>query len=266
MLAVLNVFSQADIRKVDFKNFTYPAYCASEDAENVTVKDSEFSQEKQMEGYVERFYFKIISVTYGDLNADKKDEAVILSVCNTGGTGNFSEGFIYTIKAGKTSLIGRIPGGDRAYGGLREARVENGLLVVEANDVGEMGGACCPEFVVTTKYRLANGKLFQSGAQDRRELYPSQRVTFAKGTSGTTLKLKIAAQDLKRLVVGARAGQTLTVSVGNTQASLRLLDDAIVTEGTNSFTAKLPKNGDYTIEIGNYSDTPTEVTVNIQIQ
>ena len=159
LAGVVAASGQSDIHKVDFKNFTYPALCIGEDAEDVSVKDGEFSEEKQMDGYVDRFYFKVFDITYGDLTGDKKDEAVVLSVCNTGGTGNFSEGYIYTIRAGKPALIGRIPGGDRAYGGLRESRVENGVLVVAANDVGEMGGACCPEFVVTTRYRLANEKL-----------------------------------------------------------------------------------------------------------
>lgn len=131
--------AQSEIRKVDFKNFTYPAHCASEETENLTVKDGEFSREKQEDGYVDRLYFRVFDITYGDLNADRRDEAIALTVCNTGGTGNFSEGFIYTMKGGKPSLVARIPGGDRAYGGLRQAYVENGLLVVESNDVGELG-------------------------------------------------------------------------------------------------------------------------------
>src|SRR5262249_15890321 len=119
-------FAQTDIHSVDFKNFTYSAYCAGEDPENLTVKDGEYSREKENnEGW-----FRVFWTKYGDLNGDGKDEAVILSVCNTGGTGQFSEGFIYSIKAGKPSLLARIPGGDRAYGGLSGASVENGVLVV----------------------------------------------------------------------------------------------------------------------------------------
>ena len=156
LFLVLNVmvFGQDDIRRVDFKNFAYEPFCAGEEKQKVTVKDGEFSEEKQMDGYVDRFYFKVFDVAYGDLNGDGKDEAVILTVCNTGGTGNFSEGFVYSIKARKPSMIARIPGGDRAYGGLRAASVVAGMLVVESNDVGEQGGACCPEFVITTKYKL----------------------------------------------------------------------------------------------------------------
>lgn len=257
---------QADIRKIDFKNFTYDAYCASDTTEKVTVKDGEFFKETQELDYVDRFYFQVFGVSYGDLNGDGADEAIVLTVCNTGGTGNFSEGHVFTLKSGKPSKIAYVPGGDRAYGGLRSSRVENGLLVVESNDVGENGGACCPEFVVTNRYRLQGGKLIEVGTAERRELYPAERVTFARGTSGKTFKVTISAQELKRLVVGARAGQTLTVSIDTDKASLRLLQDASVTEGANNFLARLPKNGDYTIEIQNFQEIDAEITVNIKIR
>src|SRR5687767_1632081 len=90
--------AQANIRDVDFKNFTYTPFCAGDPDEKpkpVTVKNGEYSSEKQEEGYVDRFYFNVFDVTYGDLNADRVDEAVVLTVCNTGGTGQFSEGFVF---------------------------------------------------------------------------------------------------------------------------------------------------------------------------
>src|SRR5438445_13218141 len=88
-----NVFGQADTHKVDFRNFTYQPYCAGEETQKITVKNSEFSQEKQMDGYVDRMYFEIRGIAYGDLNGDGKDEAIIITNCNTGGTGQFTEGF-----------------------------------------------------------------------------------------------------------------------------------------------------------------------------
>ena len=255
-----------DIRKVDFKNFTYEPQCAGEDTQKVTVKNGEFSREKQEEGYVDHFYFNVTGISYGDLNGDNSEEAVVLTVCNTGGTGNFSEGFIYTLKDAKPVLFMRIPGGDRADGGLRTARVENGQLIVESNDPGEDGGACCPQVVVTTRYDVTSGKLKQVGKQDRRDLFPSQRVSFAKGTSGTTINIKIPPQEGKRYIVGARAGQTLDVSVNTAKASVRLLEDADVKENTNGFSATLAKNGDYTIELTNYETSAIDVTITVRIR
>src|SRR5436309_759417 len=131
ILALANFAGQGQttIRNVDFKNFTYQPSCTDmEDGkklEKITVKNGEFAREKQMEGYVDRFDFRIMAVTFGDLNGDKQDEAIILSNCNTGGTGQFTEGFVYTIKGGKPVLLARVPGGDRADGGLRSLTVED---------------------------------------------------------------------------------------------------------------------------------------------
>lgn len=261
----LLVSAQSDIRKIDFKNFTYEPYCAGEETAKVRVKNGEFSSRKVMDGYTDNFYFKAFDFVYGDLTGDGNEEAVVLTVCNTGGTGNFTEGFVFGMNDGKVTLLTGIEGGDRAYGGLREARIENGILIVESNDVGESGGACCPEFVVTSYYKLNGNKLEEAKKSDRYALYPAQRVSFPKGTSGTTLKINVPAQDLKRFVVGARAGQTLTVSINTKNASLRILENADVQDQTTKLTAKLPKNGDYTIEVQNFEETDKEISVTIKI-
>lgn len=262
----IGAYGQATIRSVDFKNFTYLANCISETPQKVTVKNGEFSKEKQGDGYVDRFYFKVFDIAYGDLNGDARDEAIVLTVCNTGGTGNFSEGFIFAMKASKPVLVARIPGGDRAYGGLRTTRVENGLLVVESNEAGPEGGSCCPQIIVTTKYKLAGNKIAQAGKETRRDIFPKERVTFAKGFSSKTFQTTIPADQGKRFIVGARAGQTLTGSVDTDKASVRLLEVADVEFGVNNFRVKLPKNGDYTIEVQNDSDSEIAVMVNIKIQ
>jgi hypothetical protein len=267
LLFVACSYGQSNIRSVDFKNFTYAAHCAGAKPSSMKVTDGEFLEEKQMEGYTDRMSFTVMDVAYGDLNADRSDEAVILTVCNTGGTGNFSEGFVYAMKRGKPSLVARIPGGDRAYGGLRKAWVENGLLVLDINDAGTEGAACCPQYILTAKYRLGpRGGILKAGKESRREIYPSERVAFTKGASGKTFKTTIRAEEGRRFIIGARAGQTLSVSIDTDKASLRLLEEADVKFGINNFMVKLPKNGDYTIELQNDADTDLEITVNIKIQ
>jgi hypothetical protein len=256
---------QADIRKVDFKNFTYSAHCLGEAPQNIRVKNGEFSKETQEDGYVDRFHFRVFSVSYGDLNADGQDDAVTLTVCNTGGTGNFSEGMVYSMKGGKPSLIARIPGGDRANGGLRAARVDRGLLVVESNEEGEQGGACCPEFIITTKYKVVGGKLQQQGKPLKEPIDRAERVSFGKGKSATTFKAFVPGGDGKKFVVGARAGQTLVVSVSGVRAKARLVTSAEHNESDSGFGSLLPNNGDYIFEVANDSATEDEVTVTVRI-
>src|SRR5829696_8441370 len=159
LFAVTFAAAQSGIRSVDFKNFTYEPHCAGEETQKLTVKNGEYSFEKQMQDYVDRLHFNIFSITYGDVDGDRSEEAIILSSCNTGGTGNFSEGFVYKLRNSKPVLIARIKGGDRAYGGLRTAVVTNGLLAIDRNDPGENGANCCPEFIETQKYKMTNGKL-----------------------------------------------------------------------------------------------------------
>lgn len=254
-----------DIRKVDFKNFTYEPHCVGEEVTKVTVKNGEYSKETKEDDFTDRFYFNVETPTYGDLNGDNSEEAIILSVCNTGGTGQFSEGFVYTLKNDKPVLLSRIEGGDRAYGGLRSAKAEYGFLEVERNDAGEDGAACCAESYITTKYKWDGNKLAKWGNEVKRELYPAQRVNFPKGSTKTTLK--VGVDEIKRYVVGARSGQTLIVSV-NTDKVIPSLNngDADVSEGVNSFTATLKANGDYVIQLQNSNDKPTEVTVTIEIR
>jgi hypothetical protein len=266
LVCVSHAAAQNGIRSVDFRSFTYQPHCASDEPQPITVKNGEFSMEKKMSDYTDRLWFSIFEVSYGDLDADGMEEAVVLSVCNTGGTGNFSEGFIYKLRNGRPVLVARIAGGDRAYGGLRTAGVNGGVLTVERNDPGENGANCCPEFIETRKYKLVNNKLEETGKPAMRPIVPTERVAFDRGTSGRSMTVSVPANESKRFLVGARAGQRLTVSAGNSKAQIRLLETARITEGINNFLAVLPETRDYTIEVSNPTGDVISVVLNIKIQ
>lgn len=259
-----NNSQQDEIKKVDFKNFTYEPFCAAPDdkPEKITVKNGEYTRDKGDD----KLYFAVGEVTYGDVNGDKQTDAIITSTCNTGGTGNFSEGFIYELKNDKPVLLARISGGDRAYGGIRSAEVKEGLIFVERNDPGEGGASCCPELAITTKYKLDGSKLVEGGNSQTRELYPKERVSFNKGSSEIEMKIKV--DEIRRFVVGAKAGQTLSASVNSKNVSIGLMsDDADISdESTAKLTAILKKNGDYVIQIQNLDEKPIETTLKISIQ
>lgn len=263
---VASISGQGDIRTVDFKNFTYLADCAGEEPQKITVKDGEYSKETKEDGYVDQVWFKIFSIKYGDLDGDRKDEAVVLSTCNTGGTGYFTEGFIYSMRSGKPTLLARIPGGDRAFGGLREGSVENGILVIERNDAGEDGGACCPQFILTERYRLVAKDIQEIGKAERRPFVDEERIVFARGSSGKTFKMTLRAGESKRFVVGARAGQKLTVVANSNKIVVTLLEGSDDSSESNRLSVDLKKNGDHTIEVRNNNEADIEITLEIKIQ
>ena len=265
LFLVMQCAAQSGIRAVDFKNFTYQPFCAGDRPQTITVRNGEFSMEKQMPDYVDRLWFRISEVSYGDIDGDRADEAVVLSICNSGGTGNFSEGFVYKLRNRRPMMITRIGGGDRAYGGLRTANVENGVLIVERNDPGEDGASCCPEFIETQKYKFANGQLIDFGDPTKRPIVPTERISFERGASGKTMTVIVPANESRRFLLGARAGQRLTVSAENTKAQIRLLEDARITEGINNFLAVLPATRDYTIEVTNPTEKPISLVLNLKI-
>ena len=172
-------FAQMNIRQVDFNNFTYEPTCTGNESDEpygkITVKNGKIDNIKTIDGVDEPIndnlpnYFEISDIIYGDLNSDGGQEAVITSFCNTGGTGQFSEGYIYTLKDGKPVLMTRIGGGDRGFGGLVKIKIVKGLLVVEQNDPQD-GANCCAVFTLTTKYKLNDRKLVQVDKTLRRKI------------------------------------------------------------------------------------------------
>lgn len=142
------------IRRVDFRNFAYEDTCIGE----VRVTAGE--------GWVDlgplRGWFYVKEVVYGDPTGDGWEEAVVLTLCGGGGSMTLSEGSIYTLREGRSLLLAYVKGGDRAHGGISRVRIVSGLLEVTRYDGN--GGMCCPQFTVTTTYRLDAGRLVEVGA------------------------------------------------------------------------------------------------------
>lgn len=266
LLFGVSVKAQSDIRKIDFNNFTYEMNdFEGENKIKITVKNGEYFRDQEDD----KLYFKVMSVNYGDLDGDKKDEAVVITVFNSGGTGNFTNGLVFTIRNNKPVVLTEFEGGDRADGGLVSAKIVNNLLVVERNSPGENGGACCPEFIETTRYKWNEAELAPSGETESRELYPAARISFNKKTSSSIFTLKIANGEIKRFVVEARKGQTLQVLSNAKPASdisYRLVrGDGVEKEISGGLAVKLNENGDYIFEISNFSEKDLTVSVTVKI-
>lgn len=263
---VLSATAQNDIRKVDFRNFTYDIQSLDgESKSKITVEDGNFSRISEDDKY----YFSIEDVVYGDLDGDGKEEAAVGIIENTGGTGQFSSGLIFTMRGGKAVVLTMFAGGDRAYGGIAGANIAGGILTVERNAPGDLGAACCAEFIETTRYKWNGKQLVQVGKTESQELYPAERVAFKKGTSLSILRVKLDKYDRKRFVIGARKGQTLFVSSGIEPANSVTYDlrrgDGDVETTENGIIVKLKANGDYLVEISNSTDKALDFAITIQI-
>ena len=170
------IASSNDIHQIDFKNnFAYRPSCLhfadspeavehwqlSNTGESIVVTNGVFKSNNPDDATD----FVVSKITYGYLTGDSNVIAIVVTVCNTGGTGNFSDGFIYGMVNNQPKLLAVINGGDRAYGGIHSATVDNGLLRVER--FGTSDGACCPEWLEIRNYKLQGGKLVEVGTLRR---------------------------------------------------------------------------------------------------
>ncbi|MDQ3249007.1 MAG: hypothetical protein M3Q45_07310, partial [Chloroflexota bacterium] len=74
------------------------------------------------------------------------------------------------------------------------------------------------------------------------------RVRFAPGTSGATLPGSLAAGAAQPYILGAAAGQTMSVVVASPGNDV-VLSIAGLADGVTSWTGVLPSNGDYAITL-----------------
>lgn len=151
---------KGSIRSVDFKNFTYPwypeGYVPPYKDRKVTLRDGEMRVDAAPGTKVENVWLTLDNVSYSDLTGDGEEEAIV----TVGGVTTFNSGaaciFVYAAEGGAPKLLWSHETGDRAYGGLRSIRVEDGNLIVEQYDskFGEKETpACCPKGFTRSYYR-----------------------------------------------------------------------------------------------------------------
>lgn len=137
--------ASAGVRSIDWQNRTYES-----EAGAVTVKDGEATLEIDPEMPEMNGWFQVGAPSYGDVNGDGIEDAILITAFNGGGTGTFTSGEVYTVLPGANEpvLIGSIPGGDRGDGGLDDIKIEGGKIIVHRNLSQEDDGACCPSKLV----------------------------------------------------------------------------------------------------------------------
>lgn len=80
---------------------------------------------------------------FADVDGDGVEDAIVLCVLGTGGTGQFSAIRIFTVRGAAVAEIAEIPGGDRGDGGIRSVALDGRTVIVERNVLAEGDGACC---------------------------------------------------------------------------------------------------------------------------
>ncbi|MDI1241733.1 MAG: hypothetical protein PSX80_07410 [bacterium] len=180
--------SHSPLILVDFKNFTYPLPRGwqHQDGDEIALVNGrlqpkirdiheEMSPEERAAARAERrIGMSYVTTKFFDVDSDGLDEAAVVLKVETGGTAIPQLVYIYTWKDDKPELIWPFRTGDRADGGLKDLRVENGELVVElygqdrfilgqteTNKItGDEEQLCCPTYFTRTFYKW-NGRNFQ---------------------------------------------------------------------------------------------------------
>jgi len=176
-----NKTTPSPIGKFDFKNYTYPLPRGWQGS-GVTELSIEngaapASQENKQIG------LSYVTTKYLDVTGDGQDEALVVLKIETVGAAIPQIVYVFTWKDGAPELIWYFRTGDRADGGLKDLRAENGELIVELygqdrfilgeTETGKITGdeeqLCCPPFFTRTVYKY-NGKDF---------LMQKKRLTFS---------------------------------------------------------------------------------------
>jgi len=157
-----------DIRNVDFQNFTYES-----DDQILRIRAGRGTYRGHGN---EVFSYRVerLSVAYGDLTSDGKEEAAMTFYYTGGGSGTFSKGFLFSLREGRLALLTTFEGGDRGDGGISEVSIEAGVLRVRRNEPERMNnvpvGLCCPKYLIGTDYRWDGKRLVQTGQPQKVEI------------------------------------------------------------------------------------------------
>ena len=182
----------------DFKNYTYELPRGWQNPDGTTeitlvkgkvppvegkVSDEMSDEEKAEEKTKRRIGLSYVTTKYFDATGDGEDEAVVILKIETAGSAIPQLAYVFTWKDSAPELIWPFRTGDRADGGLKDIRAENGQIVVEIygqdrfvlgqTETGKITDdreqLCCPTYFTRSFYKW-NGKSF---------LLQGKRLTFS---------------------------------------------------------------------------------------
>jgi hypothetical protein len=162
-----------DLRKVRWRDRSYDFGNEERDGElfsgRFDVKGGEHHWDR---GGGDRGWFMVSKPSFGDVDGDRRDEALVVATLNTGGSGQFSLVLLFRSGTDGPVRIGSIGGGDRAHGGVRSVAIDRqGRIALERNFSDQ--GACCPSHVDHELWRWDGSSLVELEAERRRVALPS---------------------------------------------------------------------------------------------
>jgi hypothetical protein len=157
----------SEIRAIDWQNRTYELGSLGEVA--VTAGHAEFALDDNNKitaggAGVGNGSYRVEPPLYADVNGDGVEDAVIASATATGGTGQFSEITVYTLRDHKLVELAAIAGGDRGDGGIRKLSLDGAIIVVERNVLADGDGLCCASRAQRERWRWHAGELTEDVA------------------------------------------------------------------------------------------------------
>ncbi|MFH1486326.1 MAG: hypothetical protein ABIH46_09665 [Chloroflexota bacterium] len=96
---------------------------------------------------------------FGDLNGDRVEDAAVILVTNTGGSGFFKELAAVVNDMGMPKHVASVELGDRTK--VDSLIIESGKIAIKAIVVGPGDQACCPTHEATAAFRLEADKLIE---------------------------------------------------------------------------------------------------------
>ena len=151
--------------EVDFRNFTFPPGTLSQSA--ITMRNGEYKREDG----VDREYYWVADVVFGELSGVAGGEAIVVVKYNGGGNGVFSEGLVFALRDRTPTFLVKFEGGDRANG-IHSVRIERRKLLIERGGGGSMA---TPDYIETRTYRLVDSHLTEVAAPIRRKFEATNR-------------------------------------------------------------------------------------------
>ena len=126
----------------------------------VLLEDGAYEGEPFVEGGASRPRVKLLDFYHtGDMDGSGVDETVAFLSENSGGSGTFLYVAVMGRQDGEIENLSTAPVGDRVQ--VRDARVENGTVVLDVLQAGPDDAGCCPGELATRAWRLDGGELVE---------------------------------------------------------------------------------------------------------